>query len=456
LTSGVLDNLQLELPSVRETSRLFNIAPQGLGTLLPEACTSFLSRLSEAHSVTVSTLLACEVAPIMGELKLVLSLRRGSSRIYSRPTIFNGQNQTTEKMIKALEILTGQNDLRYLTLLPLKGLIDCKGVFHSHRVWCSQCLETWRTRSNVIYEALPWTIWMIKVCPAHGNLLSSQCPQCKSTLPVIARTSRVGYCSHCNAWLGRSNTSNSPTVFKLSSFDNWAARNISLLLAAIQKIPPPPIRSDFTSGIIKHIDTKYKGSASAFARALTIPSSSVKRWRARQSLPTLYHLLSISFMTRTPLIDLLTKGITEQKCTESIHYTLSLFPRFQASQKKFDYKKAKCFLEKTLRDNISSPPSMNSVTKKLGYSKKTLYKHFPALCRGIAAKSARYRSTQKKERLRQGNLFVEHIAEQLHLDGIYPSYDAVEKESNTKGILRSKDIRLTWHKKLSSLGLRDN
>lgn len=48
-------------------SRLYGVEPIGAGTPLVESLTSYIVRVASAHCVTVGTLLAEEVAPIIGK-----------------------------------------------------------------------------------------------------------------------------------------------------------------------------------------------------------------------------------------------------------------------------------------------------------------------------------------------------------------------------------------------------
>jgi hypothetical protein len=438
----------------------FNISPQGIHTCLMEACTSYIPRLNIAHSFLFSTMLADVILPASGDTHLSQSIQRGSSRIYIRPTTFNGQNFFTEKIVKTLEALTGRTDLQYLTMLPLKGLIDPKNVFRSHRAWCPYCMENWRINSMVIYEALIWLIRPIKVCPVHMIPLQSICPSCGQSIAIIDRATRPGYCSKCGSWLSKNTLSlNSSSLVRLSQFDRWAATNVGTLIAAYGALPNVLSRSSLSCEIAQYIDICFGGSASSFAKALGIPRATVKRWRTGAAFPSLKHLLAISFITQTPLLELITQGIAKKsdwKQKVSLNVTLPLFPATKIIRKGFDFNRVKLTLQSVLRNSADPTLTMSKVALKTGYTKKTLYKHFPVLCRSIAAKAASYRKERKHNRLMQESLFVAKAAEQLHLAGLYPGYDAIERASSKKGILRGKEARSVWRAKLSDLGLRDS
>jgi hypothetical protein len=181
--------------------RLPKLSPEGIGTPLAEANSSYLTRLSEALSVTAGTLLADLIFPTVGLLTLAASLKRGSTRILSAP-IFNGTSNLTIKIISALEQLTMHDNLAYLTLLPLKGLLIGQNVFRLNKAWCPLCLEERRSNHLPFYDAMIWLLKLIKVCPVHHTPLRFQCPRCRCTLPVLIPLARSGFCSRCGQWLG--------------------------------------------------------------------------------------------------------------------------------------------------------------------------------------------------------------------------------------------------------------
>lgn len=451
MNSDTFSLLKLDRPASSEASRLFRLSPKGIGTPLPEANSNYLARLSQAHSILLSTLLAFEILPAMGLHNLSVSLQRGGSRIFSRPTLFNGMNTFAEKLIVALQLLTQNSDLKYLTLLPLKELIDCKGAFRTHRAWCMECLHAYRAQKTTAYEALPWALNLLKVCPAHHIPLSTNCPHCGSALPVVTRQMQPGHCSHCGKWLFKGSAV-TPKAAKLSDFERWTVDNLSSLFTEIPDLTSILSASAFATEVRKHIESRYSGNASAFARESALPKATVTRWRTGTYRPSMQNLVAISFVTGTPLVELITQGLagrtpdSMRKCE-----TLSIFSpscRF----KSLNLKKTKRALRHILRNQSVPPPTMTEVAKRLGHTKTTLYKHFPVLCRAISAKASKNIAHRKKNRLEQQNLFVEKIAEQLCLDGFYPSYDAVEKASGKKSFLRNCETHTAWLNATNSLG----
>ncbi|MBF0328030.1 MAG: TniQ family protein [Nitrospirae bacterium] len=437
-------------------SYLSSLNPEGLGTPLAESVTSYIPRLCKLHSISFSTFLSDILFPKMGTLSLVNSIKRGCSRVYTRPYAFNGVSNFTEKIIHTLELLTLQKNLIYITLLPLRNIISCQNVFRHYRAWCPICLAERKDRALTIYEPLVWTIKAVRSCLVHHISLRTQCHKCGNMLPVIARHVQNGFCSTCGHWLGLTDTNNKYPVDPIPDFDSWKDRNIGELISILPETINITRNETLRTVLTEHINLHYKGSASAYARSAKIPKATISRWQAGTALPSLENLLKISYRSQTPLADLITKGRL-QKDAKVFDYqdSESLFPASPRKTNDFDYAYVKRHLESVLKSKSENPLSMTKVAENLGYTKKTLYKHFYVLCRHISAKAACHRKARKEQRLGQERLFVEKVAEQLHIEGVYPSYDAIENAAPKKGIMRSHESRDAWKNKLREFGFEN-
>jgi len=101
------------------TSRLYNLKPINTGTPYVESLTGYIARLAEAHSVPVGTLIAKEIASILGKEYLLHSSKKGGSRFYESSIPLNGIGKTAKDWVRVLEVLTLRSDLHCLTLLKL-------------------------------------------------------------------------------------------------------------------------------------------------------------------------------------------------------------------------------------------------------------------------------------------------------------------------------------------------
>lgn len=425
-------------------SRLYHLKPMGVGTPLVESLTGYIQRLAIAHNVTTGTLMSKAIIPALKNQKLSDTMSRGGGRIYERAYSFNGQNKATLAFVKIVESLTLREDLIYLTMLPWADVLPCKTLFRETRAWCPICYEKWAKEGHTVYEPLIWALNQINVCPEHFHPLVSECPHCKRTMNLHTAKSRPGYCCRCGLWLG-----NDINGYKTDTGDTWDVENFKSLIAEGPNIGQFPKRQTVLAGLIKYIDDYYASSTTKFASAFNISRSVILRWR-RGAYPSLETLLRLCRETKTLLVQLFTTGtlnrpIENPGTVPPYGQNKTIHARFL---KKINYAELKDKLEQilvgclTMENSFEAPPSMQQVAKALGCSKRTLYKRFPELCKGIAAKASAYREQRKQRRLKEICGTVRDICRNT-----YPSYDAVARELGPRsGVLREKAVRAVWKK----------
>lgn len=435
-------------------STLFNLAPLGVGTPYVESLCSYIARLAIAHCLTVSILIADIISNTMGKLSLSAYLSTGGSRLYQRVATFHGQSQTTMALVAALESLTCRNDLIHMTFLPWHDFFDGRGLFRKYRAWCPECLETWKDEQTAIYEPLLWAVGLISICPEHYCNLTEACPACNRVSYALTPSIRPGYCPKCHAWLGR-HARHESGLCNLSQFQDWTIESVKFILSAASTLHFSPSKHFVNNVIKKYIQENYKNSVRAFAQAAGFQKGTVNRWRSDQVLPTLENLLRISFMSRTPLSDLLKEGKFWNKIASDGQSNALFCDTTSRSRIYFNRTKVHRYLDKILSGRQSRPPTVTEVARTLGYSKKTLYKYFPKQCKLVAAAAKTSRSINKSNLIEQDSLFVRNAIEQLCLEGIYPSYDRVEALSPKKGILRRREVRKTWRDSTNEISFWD-
>jgi hypothetical protein len=215
-----------------------------VGTPYTESVSSYLCRLAQEHCVTSQKLIVGEIAPkMMGEEYSSTLIKQNATILFSnsdaKPAI-NGMRAKTQSLVQALEQLTQRKDLRFLSLLTWKGVINERGLFRQYRAWCPQCNEEWRQEKKVIYEPLLWAFREVDVCLHHNCLLIDECPHCSSRLPMIANSLQLGFCSRCKGWLGSQR--NEKQVFKTDELEwnQFKIRSIGDLIAVAPKLEYQP------------------------------------------------------------------------------------------------------------------------------------------------------------------------------------------------------------------------
>jgi hypothetical protein len=113
---------------VRRPSVLDPLMPRGLGTPLVESLASYVTRLAEAHVVSVWRLILHVLRPPHASRTPRSSIR------YAYPV--NGLGKVSEPFLRAFEIATQRADLQLLTLSVLDGCISQPGTFRTTEAWC--------------------------------------------------------------------------------------------------------------------------------------------------------------------------------------------------------------------------------------------------------------------------------------------------------------------------------
>src|ERR687896_496208 len=109
----------LSAPLISPRSKLYRIAPIGVGTPQVESLSSYFRRLADAHCVSPSHLFEGNIAPRMGRRYLVEGpATKWNSFLGAayRHVPINGVGSMASDWIRCLEELTLRDDLRCLTM----------------------------------------------------------------------------------------------------------------------------------------------------------------------------------------------------------------------------------------------------------------------------------------------------------------------------------------------------
>jgi hypothetical protein len=156
----------------------------------------------------------------------------------------NGMKVMTQNLTQALEVLTQRKDIKFLSFLSWKEVINGKGLFRQYRAWCSQCYEQWQNDNKSIYDPLIWSLRDVNYCIHHRCQLADKCPHCSSNLPVIANFLQLGYCSQCKLWLGSQGGQSKDVVKELSSdkirWDDYKITSLGEIIALTSQLDYSP------------------------------------------------------------------------------------------------------------------------------------------------------------------------------------------------------------------------
>jgi hypothetical protein len=234
----------LQKPAIPLRSRLYYLEPIGVGTPYTESLSSYLCRLAQEHCVTSQKLIMGEIAPkMMGYDYEAALTKKNISILFSnsdaKPAI-NGMREKTQSLVQGLKELTQRKDLKFLSFLTWKGVINERELFRQYRAWCLQCHEQWRQENKVIYEPLLWSFREVNVCLHHNCLLIDECPHCSSRLPVIANSLQLGFCCRCKGWLGSQGDKKQDFKADELEWNQLKIRSIGDLIAVAPKLEYQP------------------------------------------------------------------------------------------------------------------------------------------------------------------------------------------------------------------------
>ena len=191
----LFDSWECSLAAVPPRSRLYSLKPMGIGTPYVESLTGYVSRLADAHAVSVGNLVDRELL-VMG----AKPSRAFGPFVPRDPTTkisycfkgqvraANGWGETARRWVGALERATLQRNLRFLTLLPFEGVFSSGRLFRRTRAWCAACYDDWKRYGDIVYEPLLWTIRLVTICPRHGQPLEEVCPHCGDRMKPLGPT----------------------------------------------------------------------------------------------------------------------------------------------------------------------------------------------------------------------------------------------------------------------------
>lgn len=431
-------------------SRLYHLGPVGVGSPMVESLTSYLTRLAEAHSLYLRTLVTDEILPRLNQSHLYRDKRPvydHLTRFWKQSTTLNGTSATSSDWVQALEQLTLRRDLRFLTMLTFADVLSPRGLLRRAQAWCPACYEEWRETDWVIYQPLLWALEVIQVCPRHGLRLHLRCPyaDCGHELSALAPRAQAGYCPQCERWLGNPSphegNAQGPGVEEKER-QQWVGMVVGELLAAAPDFPSVARREVIATSITTHVQAVMDGNFSAFARHLQVHRRTAWEWGQGLQVPQLDTLLQLcSYFGASPAHFLMRYDLGTAPAQQYASEEKPTIEKPKKQFRKFETERLRRALEGVLQDEENPPPSMREVARRLQYDSSHLYKHFPDLCRAIAARYRAHQKEQRRQRLQKICDEVKQTARTLQAQGLIPSERQVGKSLQSRGVLKEDEVR---------------
>lgn len=449
-----------EILTANPPSKLYHLGPIGIGTPLVESLTSYISRLANAHSVLLRTLVTDEILPNL----IRTHLYQGGQTVYDHLTSFwkrsamlNGTCLTANNWVQTVEQLTQRSDLRFLTMLTFANVLSWRELIRQIQAWCPICYEEWRKTGQVIYQPLIWQLSVIYNCPQHHTPLQLHCPykDCGRPLPPLAPRFQPGYCTYCDRWLGNPLHLEDcqPINRDEQEWQYWVEQAVGELLAAVPDLPYPPRQEVFPIIISTYVNSAMEGNFSEFARRVRFHRRTVWEWAQGLQVPQLDALLQICSYFGISPVHLLIRDFQEglqpqQKIPEKDPIREQPKRQFR----KFETERLRYVLEQVLCNEEYPLPSVREVAQSLNYDQSHLRKHFPDLCHAISARYLAYQHTQGLKRLRRNCSEVQQTVKILFNHGSSTSERQIGKMLRKRGTLREEEVRKALKSSLRELG----
>lgn len=451
------DTRQFNLQILSPRSHLYHLDPIGLGTPYGECLTSYVSRLAEAHAVSVKTLVLDEILSKFSNIYTARPSLIKSFWLWS--SVLNGTSQSTYDWTQALAALTLRTDIHTLTMLTWQHVLTSRMLLRRTQAWCPDCYAEWVRSRSEIYTPLLWVLQSVTLCIRHQRRLQSQCPnpKCSSQLPYLFTFERPGYCSKCQAWLG-SNTADaveSVSAIPRAELDwqQWVEQAIGDLLIAAVEVSVPPRMERVSSIISKYVEQVTDGNVRALARQLGLSNRGLRDVQLGQRILQLDTLLQICYrLGITPRQFLMDEGGAEQ-----VQIPSSVLPEFRRisrrTYKPFHIEEVHGQLEEIAASHEAPPPSMAEVARRVGHDQSNLTERFPALTRAISVRYHTFRRTHREAWLQQVCNEIRNVMLDLYQEEIYPTYKQIRSRLSDPNALRIPEVRAARRAVLLELGL---
>jgi DNA-binding XRE family transcriptional regulator/DNA-binding transcriptional regulator YhcF (GntR family) len=513
----VIELCDLKLPEIPKRSRLYNLKILGLGTPHNESLTSYITRLAEAHCVPTKILLLSEILPLVKKNYVFdddkhydLSKISLCTGIKSRALNEIGLNASL--FVKALEHLTKQNNLHFLTMLPYAQALDPKDLLRPFKAWCPLCYQEWLMSGHIVYEPLIWCLNIVNICIQHEERLQTQCPYCYRQNPFIESYSQPGYCSKCRKWLGSCKLKQKieSETFTAEKFKQelWIAKSIADLIAAAPSASHLSHNENLKKFMVDCINQATQGNVTDFARLIGKPPTTVHTWYTGKQRPKLRTILEICYYFKIPITNIFSgkfndnefnlkatsyfleksinakvlynKSITLQQIEQELINAISGYPPtsiksicnklglkgtyqfyrhfpelsrcISSRYKEYSNNILKIKLIEELNNQESCPKSLREISRILGVNHTTLSKNFPDLCKLIVEKRTSYLHVNASKRKEEIEQEVREAILTLHSQGIRPDQRKVQELLKRPVVILDKIAQSTLKETLRSLG----
>jgi TniQ len=438
------------LPDIPPRSRLFHLAPIGVGTRSVESLTSYISRLAVAHSVTTGTLVTRDISHTMMAGAIPTDLCTGYFAVKRAGEGVNSLASPARDWAEALQKLTLRRDIVPLTMLHWAGLIHPLGLMRERKAWCPACYQQERERNCEPYDQLLWAVQDAICCQDHGCLLVSLCPHCGRHNPHLGWRGRPGYCNSCYEWLGTKNVDEKG----VTAWDRWRTAEVATLLSvpmgeggrSLSQVPPKKRIMEALRALARGRGIKKTGKLAKF---LGFRREGVVDWFYGYVYPSFSSLLIICAKFRVPLLDYLFADIetiaTQPPNDDIPDPPIRVYRRRPKSE-----------LEAILRNALQKgdpADSLRTICERAGWGRSGAHANCRELSKQIAARRRKHLQEKTLAKKQVVVLTARSLIQQLRSEGVNLQAVAIAQRLKNPGVLRAKWGREAFAEALQAEGI---
>lgn len=424
--------------SLSPRSRLYSLEPKGLGTENVESLTSYLVRLSSAHSVSPRRLIRVEFAKHCHPPGRLDHLIR---RVSTLNTI-DGLGDYARIFVEETTRLTTVQEVQNLTLLHLANLLprNGQGTLVRNPRWCTTCLQEMLDADGEVVRPLLWLLSLYQTCHRHNEPMTSACPHCGKHQLFISIQPNLAYCSSCGKLL-------IPPQFQGKPVTNGR----SLISTSLTELITPKLairdhlnREYFAYSLRKLVNDRADGNQAEFCRQLKLPTWQLKKWLYQGQRPSLPQLLILlERLGQSPLLFFSQASASAQPITqsaESLTYYRSSRPLLDAQARAALSREMEMVINNTLDTR-----SLAEVAKSVGRTKSCIKYWFPEQAKTIREKHRKATSTVVQTQSDIDRKAVLKAVQDISANGAYPGCRRVNKALRKQGLsLVRSELRATY------------
>ncbi len=447
----VITEKVIEMPP---RSKLYCLAPLGMGTVEIESLTSYIHRLAWAYRVNPRVLVSQEILPHLSKAYYTQpDPGHLGSFSRTRSMSINGTGEVARDWTEVLEQLTMRSDLRFLTLRPWAHGLPAWGLLRNTPQWCPVCYNEWQEQKQPVYQPLLWTLQAVTVCLRHAQPLVEHCPACQKLQSAIASKRLLGCCTQCGTWLGNKREKEGSHVddHDLLNWQGWVVSTVEELSLASRAFGSLPW-SELSKGMTACVEAV--GGCRAFGRLMKASKMVASSWLNKQRTPSFSYVLEMCYVLNVSPLQLMTvepERLKKRLLAEAI-YRQPPCTKHRLPASKGDVPFMQQFIQRVLDGEIGPLP-VRHVARRLEVGEKFLVGRFPHECAQITAQYQVSRAERAKQRVMQECAEVRQAVLTLDNQGVALSRSQVAALLSNPNILRRPEGKAAWRALCHERGL---